>query len=139
MLSSSRFVVAVHAMSILAQQTDKRPVCSSAIAASVHTNPVVIRRLMCALEKSQLVRSISGRCGGFVLTAEPENISLADVYNAVEDDSVFRMHKMNAECPVARKMFDTLMPLLKSAELAMSGALGNTSLKQLASGSEPAA
>lgn len=44
MLSSSRFVVAVHAMSVLARFAGKGPVCSAAVAESVHTNPVVIRR-----------------------------------------------------------------------------------------------
>ena len=46
MLSSSRFVVAVHAMSVLARFRGKGPVCSALVAESVHTNPVVIRRLM---------------------------------------------------------------------------------------------
>jgi hypothetical protein len=46
------------------------------------------------------------------------------------------MHKMNADCPVACKMFNTLQPLLKTAEMAMAGALSNTTLKELAGGWE---
>ncbi len=53
MLSSSRFVVAIHALSLLARHGKAGPVCSSMIATSVQTNPVVIRRLMAELEKSQ--------------------------------------------------------------------------------------
>ena len=67
MLSSSRFVVAVHAMSVLARFHGKGPVCSALVAASVHTNPVVIRRLMTELEKAELVKSVAGRAGGFEL------------------------------------------------------------------------
>jgi predicted transcriptional regulator len=65
MLSSSRFVVAIHALSVLARSAGKGPVCSTAIAGSVHTNPVVIRRLMSELEKSAIVKSTAGRTGGF--------------------------------------------------------------------------
>ena len=57
MLSSSRFVVAIHALSVLARNSGKGPVCSNMIAQSVHTNPVVIRRLMSELEKATLVAS----------------------------------------------------------------------------------
>ncbi len=133
MLSSSRFVVAVHALSILARSPDRQPVCSALIAQSVHTNPVVIRRLMSALEKSKLVQSVAGRAGGFVLSRAADAISLAEIYDAVEDKSVFRMHKTDpdAQCPVALQMSNALSPFLRTAEVAMAEALGKTSLRQV--------
>jgi Rrf2 family protein len=136
MLSSNRFVVAVHAMAILARQPDRGPVCSKLIAKSVHTNPVVIRRLMSSLEKSGLVQSVAGRAGGFVLAREGSTISLGDIYRAVEDDTVFRMHKIDPDddCPVAAQMGIVLQPFLKSAETALTGALGQTSLNQVVAG-----
>lgn len=136
MLSSSRFVVAIHALSVLARSTGKGPVCSSAIADSVHTNPVVIRRLMCELERSAIVKSTAGRTGGFELARPAPTISLADVYSAVEDDAVFRMHKTdpNAECPVATQLKSVLSKPLKAAETAMTNALGLTSLDDVVRG-----
>jgi Rrf2 family protein len=136
MLSSSRFVVAIHALSVLARSTGKGPVCSSAIADSVHTNPVVIRRLMCELERSAIVKSTAGRTGGFELARPAPTISLADVYSAVEDDAVFRMHKTdpNAECPVAAQLKSVLSKPLKAAETAMTNALGLTSLDDVVRG-----
>ncbi len=130
MLSSSRFVVAVHALSVLACQHGKAPVCSNTIAASVHTNPVVIRRLMTELEDAQLVVSTAGRSGGFSLARPANEISLADVYGAVEDKTVFRMHKMDpsADCPIAAQIGKALSPSLRAAELAMTQSLGTTSL-----------
>jgi Rrf2 family protein len=106
MLSSSRFVVAIHALSVLARHAAKGPVCSNMIAQSVHTNPVVIRRLMSELEKAELVASTAGRSGGFSLARPAPQITLADVYRAVEDDAVFRMHKLDPEaaCPVAAQV-----------------------------------
>jgi Rrf2 family protein len=134
MLSSSRFVVAVHVLSILARNAGKGPVCSHTIAQSVHTNPVVIRRLMSELEKAKLVISTAGRSGGFELGRPALHVTLADIYSAVEDETVFRMHKLDpdTECPVAMQMRNVLVPKLRAAELAMTGSLQSTSLEDVA-------
>lgn len=136
MLSSSRFIVAIHALSVLARSWGKGPVCSNAIASSVHTNPVVIRRLMSELEKSAIVKSTAGRTGGFELGRVATAISLADVYQAVEDKSVFRMHKLdpNAQCPIAAQLKNVLAKPLGAAEAAMSEALAKTSLDDVVRG-----
>jgi Rrf2 family protein len=135
MLSSSRFVVAVHVLSILARNAGKGPVCSHTIAQSVHTNPVVIRRLMSELEKAKLVLSTAGRSGGFELSKEASSVTLADIYNAVEDETVFRMHKLDpdAKCPVAGQMRAVLVPKLRDAEMAMTVSLQATTLHDVAS------
>ncbi len=130
MLSSSRFIVAIHAMSVLARFAGKGPVCSSIIAKSVHTNPVVIRRLMGELERASLVRSVAGRAGGFELARDAASITLADIYHAVEDETVFRMHKMDphSACPVAAQLGKILGGPLGAAENALSASLAKTSI-----------
>ena len=134
MLSSSRFIVAIHALSVLARLSGKGPVCSSAVAESVHTNPVVIRRLMSELEKARLVRSVSGRSGGFELQRDPASITLADVYRAVEDDTVFRMHKVDpgAVCPIAVQIGKILSGPLRAADGALAASLAQTTLADVA-------
>lgn len=134
MLSSSRFVVAIHALSVLARSSGKGPICSTMVAQSVHTNPVVIRRLMTELEKASLVRSVAGRSGGFELGREANSITLADVYRAVEDDAIFRMHKTDpeSECPVAAQLGKILRGPLRAAETALTTSLANTTLKDVA-------
>jgi Rrf2 family protein len=134
MLSSSRFIVAVHAMSVLARFQGKGPVCSALVAQSVHTNPVVIRRLMTELERADLVRSVAGRSGGFELNRDAATITLADVYFAVEDESVFRMHKTDPQsaCPVAAQLGHILSVPLKAAECALHTSLAKTSIRDVA-------
>ena len=134
MLSSSRFVVAIHAMSVLARYAGRGPVCSNLVAHSVNTNPVVIRRLMSDLEKAELVTSSSGRTGGFSLARAPEGISLADIYRAVEDDTVFRMHKSepSSDCPIGAQIAKVLAGPLQAAENAMSSSLAGTTLRDIA-------
>ncbi len=135
MLSSSRFVVAIHALSVLARAAGKGPVCSTAVAESVRTNPVVIRRLMSELEKAKLVRAVAGRSGGFELDRRADTITLADVYRAVEDEAVFRMHKISPDsaCPVAAQIGKILTGPLRAAESALSNSLAQTTLKDVAS------
>lgn len=134
MLSSSRFIVAIHALSVLARFSGKGPVCSALVAQSVHTNPVVIRRLMGELERAKLVRSVSGRAGGFELDRQAEEITLADVYFAVEDENVFRMHKAdpNSQCPVAAQLGRILHGPLRAAECALHTSLAKTTLRDVA-------
>ena len=134
MLSSSRFIVAVHAMSVLARFSGKGPVCSGTVAESVHTNPVVIRRLMTELERAKLVKSVAGRSGGFELNREADTITLADVYHAVEDENVFRMHKVdpNSNCPVAAQLGRILNGPLRAAECALHKSLSQTSIRDIA-------
>ena len=134
MLSSSRFIVAIHALSVLARFTGKGPVCSTVVAQSVHTNPVVIRRLMSELEKAGLVRSVAGRSGGFELDRDAGLITLADVYRAVEDENVFRMHKVDpgSVCPIAGQIGTILCGPLRAAEGALADSLAHTTLKDVA-------
>ena len=134
MLSSSRFVVAVHVMSLLAHYGKNGPVCSAVIAKSVDTNPVVIRRLMSQLESSSLVASTSGRAGGFLLARSAEEISLAEIYQAVEDEQVFRIYRSsdNPNCDTAKQIFKALMPKLAEASKAMTLSLSQTKLSDVA-------
>jgi Rrf2 family protein len=78
------------------------PVKSEGVAASVNTNPVVIRRLLCELAHADLVVSQKGASGGTRLARKPEEITLLDVYRAVEGKDVFRLqrHRPSANCPV---------------------------------------
>ena len=120
-------------MTLLAMNAGKGPLCSSTIAHSVETNPVVIRRLMSELESAGLVASTSGRAGGFLLTKPANEISLASIYNAVEDEQMFRMHRESNEpgCEVARAILCALMPRLAEASKAMTEKLGGTMLNQI--------
>jgi Rrf2 family protein len=134
MLSSSRFAVAIHALSVLAKNFGKGPVCSSYVASSVNTNPVVIRRLMGELERAELVSSAAGRTGGFALGRPPERISLADIYKAVEGGGIFKMHKVDPDtkCPIAVMIGKIITPPLQDAEIALERSLATTSLRDVA-------
>ena len=77
-MNNTRFSVAVHVLSVLCV-SDGEPVTSSVLAASVGTNPVVIRKLLVMLSKASLVSVDRGKAGGARLARPASEISLADV------------------------------------------------------------
>jgi Rrf2 family protein len=133
MLASSRFVIGIHVLAILARCQDRGPVCSTFIARSVNTNPVVIRRLMASLEQHGMVRSIAGRSGGFVLSQPASQITLQEVFSALEGDELFRrrIKEPCCDCPVGASIAKVIARPLKAAEDAMRSALARTTLKDV--------
>ena len=132
MSSSSRFAVATHIMTLLAQTSDE-PVTSEYIASSVNTNPVVIRRLLGALRAARLVTSQGGNGGGWRLVRSPEAITLRDVYCAVEDEALFPLHHRppNPNCLVGRHIQQALAGHFAAATEAMEGALAGTTVAEV--------
>lgn len=97
--------MAVHVLSMLALG-DGEPATSAFIAASVKTNPVVIRRILGELRRLGLVRSQSGAGGGWELATDPDAITLAQLRHAVEKEGLFELHRRrpNPRCPVGRSI-----------------------------------
>ena len=79
---ATRFAVALHVLLLLGCGQRRGPATSQAIAESVNTNPVVVRRITGHLARAGLVRVRRGP-GGAVLTRPPEQITLADVWKAM--------------------------------------------------------
>ncbi len=132
MRNSSKFAVAVHVMTVLAYKAGER-VSSHFLAASVNTNPVIIRRLLLNLQKTGLVETRQGPSQGTRLARSPYSIDLAQIYRAVEDDEPFGMpaRKPNQCCPVGQCIESVLGEVFNSAQMALEGELSRTSLGDL--------
>lgn len=129
MTSNSRFAVSVHILAYLAFRRDAA-VPSAEIAASVSTNPVVIRRLLSALVKAKLVTAQKGASGGFALARPPEAITLLTIYHAVEPqpDHGLRRFAPNHKCPVGAKIESILHGVFLKAQTAMEAELDHVTL-----------
>jgi Rrf2 family protein len=129
MRTSCRFAVAVHVMAVLAYK-EGDPVTSALLAGSVNTNPVVIRRLLLALQRAKLVETRKGAGAGSRLSRSPGRINLADIYRAVEEAEPFATpaRKPNSACPVGNCIRHTLKGVFASAEAAMERDLEKTTL-----------
>jgi len=129
---SARFSIAVHILSLIAIRPND---CTGDfIAGSVNTNPVIIRRIIGMLKKAGLVEVRPG-VGGASLLRNPEQITLLDVYravNVIKENQLFRVHEdTNVQCPVGRNIESVLQSELKEAQSAMEHRLAQTTLSQL--------
>ena len=133
MAPNSRFAVAVHVMTALAYNRGEW-ISSPALAESVRTNPVVIRRLLGQLRRAGLVRARMGMAGGVRLARRPESITLLDVFRAVEGGSPFVVPDKpeNKACEVSCSMKPLLASVLAETDRAISRSLEKTRLSDLA-------
>jgi DNA-binding IscR family transcriptional regulator len=91
MAANSRLTIAVHALAwmALAQRRGRELLTSDQVAASVNTNPVIIRRSLGDLRRAGLVDVRHGAGAGWSLARAPQEITLLDVYDAVGQEPVF--------------------------------------------------
>ena len=106
---------------------------SERLAKSLNTNPVVVRRILKALERYGLVAVRPGRHGGVELLRSPAEITLEDIYKAVEPDGgLFALRERgNPRCPVNKVMSQALPPLFDAADAAVDGVLRRTKISSL--------
>ena len=121
--------MAVHVLAVLAYKEGDR-VTSALLAHSVNTNPVIIRRLLLALQRARLVETGKGAGSGSRLSRSPGRINLAEVYRAVEASEAFGKpsRKPNAACPVGHCIRETLENIFASAQSALEQDLEKTTL-----------
>ena len=83
----------------------KKKTTSTFLAGSVNVNPVIIRNTLGQLKSAGLVNVKAGE-GGASLAKNPENISLLDVFDAVEkEESLFHFMKIQILNVPSVKMF----------------------------------
>ncbi len=131
---TSRFTVAVHTLLVINTFQDKVKTTSEFIASSVNVNPVVIRRTMQSLKAAGMI-DVKAGSGGARLARRPEDITLFDVYSAVDsvEGDLFHFHENpNPACPVGRNIHAVLDVKLQEAQAALENRLKKTTLADLA-------
>ena len=93
---SSRLPIAVHILLCIAVFHDRHKITSTFLAGSVGVNPVVIRNTLGQLKAAGLVHVEAG-VGGASLAKEPRDITLLDVFRAVEETGpLCRLRRLQA-------------------------------------------
>ena len=137
---ATRFSVATHILLMMAADPEGR-LTSPRIAGSVNTNPVVVRRITRLLARAGLVRVRRGQ-GGAALGRPPQDISLADIWNAVNPQPAPPLLPLHANpdplCAVGRHVPRLLAESFDRAERAMREALTRISLAEMVSRLEDA-
>ena len=130
MAQSTRFPVAVHILAFLSANQGEY-VSSEAIAKSVATNPVAVRKILGMLVKAGFVSSLAGSRGGAKLEIEPQKLSLLEIYQAVEQKEIFQMHAPHPHCPLATGVKADLQQVFDNAQTAMEQQLAAKTLEDV--------
>lgn len=127
---NSQFAVAVHVLSLIHAAPGRSS--SAEMAASIGTNPVVVRTLVAQLRRAGLLRTQRG-VSGARLTRDPAQVTLLDVYRAVNGpDSVFRLHaRPHPDCPVGANIHAALDARFSAAQAALEAELARSTLADL--------
>ena len=135
MSESQRFPVAVHALVYLAHKgarTAAEAVPSAALAASMPTNPVVVRRVTALLGKAGLVGARAGAGGGAWLATPPEAITLDLVLRAVDGCAHLGVPPAGARgCPIGEKIPRVVEAAIRAADAAAAERLSKITVADL--------
>ncbi len=131
---SSRLTVAVHMLLCIEIFKNQRKVTSDILASSVNVNPVVIRRILQQLKKAGIVSVVRGS-GGADVARPLEDITLLDLYNAVEcvdGGGLFHFHEdPNQLCPVGRNIHAVLDGRLEEVQTAMEREMSSVTMRDI--------
>lgn len=107
---------------------------SDFMAASIGTNPVIIRKLLQQLKAAGLIEVLRGT-GGIKVKRPFREITFLDIYQAVEctpKEELFHFHdKPNQKCPVGRNIHHVLDDKLEKVQKAMEEELAKTTLEDV--------
>lgn len=127
---SSRFTMAIHMFACIDTFSDQK-MTSDFMAASIGTNPVIIRKILQQLKAAGLIEVARGT-GGVTITRPLEQITFLDVYKAVEcapDEQLFHFHENpNQKCPVGKNIHHVLDKRLLEVQRAMEEKLSEMTL-----------
>lgn len=130
---NTQFSIAVHVLAAIANY--KSAFTSEVLAGSVNANPVFVKRILVKLSKAKLVTSTVGKSGGYDLARSPKNISLLDIYSAVNPPNAFAIHTYaeSKGCIVSCNIKDVMGEVLTGTQKALENDLQRTTLEDVVS------
>lgn len=133
MANNVQFSIAVHILAGLACGCGKQGVTSSHLAESVNTSASFVRRTLAKLSRAGLVETATGKAGACWLAKNAKNISLLDIYKAVDAPKVFTIHNYAEQkvCFVSCHIKTALEKALTKSQKAMEASLAEISLAQI--------
>ncbi|WP_057880728.1 Rrf2 family transcriptional regulator [Companilactobacillus kimchiensis] len=128
---STRFSDSIHILAFI-DIYDQKKLSSEIIASSIETSPVVVRRLMGVLRENNLIATKKGTAEPR-LSKSPKDITLLDVYLAVEGDKqLFTLDtSTNPDCIVGGNIQKVLGAYYEDAKMAALRKFNNISLQDV--------
>ncbi|MGB1156671.1 MAG: RrF2 family transcriptional regulator [Alphaproteobacteria bacterium] len=131
MKRNSRLALAFHSLSHMAGEPE-RFWTSAEIAVHANTNPVVVRRTLGKLAKAGLLDAKKGHSGGWQLAKAAQNITLAHIYQALEESVIAPDEALETnDCSLESALQHKVHGVLREIEDALVARLGETSIAEI--------
>lgn len=126
--------IALHCLVFIAEYEDKVKVTSELLAKSTGCNSAAIRSILISLQKAKIISVMRG-IGGAYLVREPEDLTVWEVYHAIEPEGLehfigFHPHPSD-QCPVGRRIEAVLKMPYTEIGAAVQEAMEGITLQQL--------
>ncbi|MEM8823572.1 MAG: Rrf2 family transcriptional regulator [Pseudomonadota bacterium] len=129
MKRNSRLSLALHALGHMAGDPDRmRP--SAEIAAHAGTNPVVVKRVLGRLRAAGLLIAEKGHAGGWRLARPPAEITLADVYRALDERLAPLAEEAAPRCAVEHALEHRMNAVMEDAERGLVARLATMTIAE---------
>jgi Rrf2 family protein len=134
MAINTQFPIAVHIMAALGYRRGQ-DTTSATLAMSVNTSPSFVRRILAKLSKAGLVETATGKAGACWLAKDAKDISLLNIYEAVDAPKAFSIHHYGEQkgCLVSCNIKAALEKALSKTQKAMEACLKEISLEKIIS------
>ncbi|WP_425039764.1 RrF2 family transcriptional regulator [Primorskyibacter sp. S187A] len=128
MKRNSRLFLALHTLSHMASDPDRMRT-SAEIAEHAGTNPVVVRRVLGRLREAGMLSSEKGHAGGWRLARDARDITLADVYLALDERMIATSEETDPpSCSVELALQRRVAHVLEEIEESLVQKLSETSI-----------
>lgn len=131
---NTQFSIAVHMLAGLGYMPEGETT-STQLASSVNTSPSFVRRILAKLSKAGLVCTSMGKKGFTALAKDPKEITLLEIYRAVDAPKAFAIHDYpeKAACPVSCGIKLAMENVLGQTQTSMEESLARISLAEVIS------
>ncbi|MBF0886678.1 Rrf2 family transcriptional regulator [Gluconobacter sphaericus] len=109
------------------------PMTSEVLARALNTNPVVVRRLMGGLREHGYVHSEKGHGGGWTLSCQLDQVTLRDIYEALDAPRLFAIGNRSeeTECLVEEVVNHAMSSVLTDVKAQFLARFGQITLAAL--------
>ena len=137
MKRNSRLSLALHTLGHMAGDPERMRT-SADIADHAGTNPVVVRRVLGKLRDAGLLASEKGYAGGWRLARPPHQITLADVYLALEESLIATgSEEEQPDCAVEHALQRRVSSVMQDIEHSLIERLASTTIAEVAATRRP--
>lgn len=131
---STQCSIALHCLIFIAEYEHTIKVTGERLAKSTGCNAVIIRNILNSLKKAEII-TITRGAGGAHLNASPKEITVWDVYHAIESEGLehliaFHPHPSD-KCSVGQRIETVLLGPYQEIGAAVAEAMKKITLQQL--------